>query len=122
VVDAQGNLLGVVTRSNLLQNWVVASLGSGPEDGAAGPIVAYDLIGGEPITAVPWESCRIAAERMAATGVGRLPVVSAEDQRKVLGIVTRSDLLKPRARSVEEEAMRRRYIDLGAVGARGPRG
>jgi CBS domain-containing protein len=118
VVDAQGNLLGVVTRNNLLQDWVVRSLGGGTEEGAAGPIVAYDLIGGEPITAVPWESCRMAAERMAAAGVGRLPVVSPEDPRKVIGIVTRSDLLKPRARSVEEEAMRRRYIDLGAVGAR----
>jgi H+/Cl- antiporter ClcA len=118
VVDAQGHLLGVVTRSNLLQNWVVASLGSTQADGEAGPIVAYDLIGSEPITAVPWESCRMAAERMAAAGVGRLPVVSPEDPRKVIGMVTRSDLLKPRARSVEEEAMRRRYIDLGGVTAR----
>jgi H+/Cl- antiporter ClcA len=120
VVDAEGRLLGVVTRSNLLQDWVVRSLGAEENgEGTAGPIVAYDLIGSEPITAVPWESCRMAAERMAAAGVGRLPVVAPEDPRKVIGMVTRSDLLKPRARAVEEEAMRRRYIDLGAVAARG---
>jgi H+/Cl- antiporter ClcA/CBS domain-containing protein len=114
VVGNDGNLLGVVTRSNLLQNWVVPSLQD--RDGAAAsamPIVAYDLIGREPITAYGWESCRTAAERMAQHGVGRLVVVADDNPRQVVGIITRSDLLKPRARSVEEEGIRRRYIDLG---------
>lgn len=74
------------------------------------PIIAYDLIAGEPITVFPWESCRAAAERMAAANVGRLPVVSTDDAKKVIGIITRSDLLKPRARSVEEEMRRERLL------------
>jgi hypothetical protein len=49
---------------------------------------------------------------MAAAGVGRLPVVAEVDPQKVIGIVTRSDLLKPRARSVEEEVRRQRFIRL----------
>jgi hypothetical protein len=32
---------------------------------------------------------------------------------KVIGMVTRSDLLKPRARSVEEEGKRERFIGIG---------
>jgi chloride channel protein, CIC family len=120
VVDAAGNLLGVVTRRCLLEDWVVAALGkAGAEGGqAAGPIVAYDLIAREPITAKAWESCRTAAERLAQSGVGRLVVVADDNPRRVVGIVTRSDLLKPRARHVEEEGTRARFIDLGMASAR----
>jgi H+/Cl- antiporter ClcA len=111
VVDAQGTLLGVVTRGNLLEDWVVAGLA--PADAPSRTlIIAYDLLHREPITAFPWESCRTAAERMAQMGVGRLPIVSPDDPRKVVGIVTRSDLLKARARILEEEAKRERFIHL----------
>jgi H+/Cl- antiporter ClcA len=97
VVDAAGKLIGVITRGSIFEEW-----------SALDPIIAYDLIGGPPIVAHPDESCRSAAERMAATGVGRLPVVSAEG--KLVGIVTRSDLLKARARVVEEEGRRERFL------------
>jgi chloride channel protein, CIC family len=112
IVDANGKLLGVVTRSNLLEQWVVTMMqgtGSDAENGAE-PIIAYDLIERDPVTVFPWESCRTAAERMAQADIGRLPVVSPEDPSKVVGIITRSDLLKARARQVEEEARRERFI------------
>ena len=66
VVDDDGKLLGVVTRRNLLEDWVSVSL-SKPDDDGPGEdlIIAYDLIHREPITILPWESCRTAAERMA---------------------------------------------------------
>jgi H+/Cl- antiporter ClcA len=120
VVDAAGNLLGVVTRRCLLEDWVAAALDKPGGDGGpvARHIIAYDLIGGEPITAKAWESCRTAAERMARYGVGRLVIVADDSPRKVVGIVTRSDLLKPRARQVEEEGLRARFIDLGRASAR----
>ena len=53
---------------------------------------------------------------MAEAGVGRLPVVSPEEPKKVIGMVTRSDLLKPRARSVQEEGKRERFIVIGRQG------
>jgi signal-transduction protein with cAMP-binding, CBS, and nucleotidyltransferase domain len=86
-----------------------------------GPIIAYDLLRGPPITAYPWESCRAAAERMAARGVGRLMVVSPENPDKLVGIVTRSDLLKPREKSVEEELKRERFLGTGFVPRKKPR-
>jgi CBS domain-containing protein len=112
VVDERGTLLGVVTRSNLLEDWVAASLrgSKGSELREVYPIITYDLIDREPITVFPHESCRIAAERMAQVGVGRLPVLSPDNPRQVIGMVTRSDLLKPRARDVEEEAKRERFL------------
>ena len=114
VVDPRGELVGVVTRRCLLEDWVSGSL-NGEGAKLAAPIVAYDLVHREPITVQKWESCRAAAERMAQSGVGRLVVVADEGPRTIVGIITRSDLLKPRARIVEEEEARQRYIELRSV-------
>ena len=38
-------------------------------------------------------SLREAADHMVTEGVGRLPVVSRQAPRKVIGVLTRSDLL-----------------------------
>src|SRR5581483_2827782 len=111
VVDGDGALLGVITRANLLEDWAAGGPGVGAED----LIIAYDLVHRAPITVFPWESCRTAAERMAAAGVGRLPVVDPDQPRRVIGIVTRSDLLKPRALQVEEEVKRERFFGPGPV-------
>ena len=111
VVDDGGQLLGVITRADLLADWILAVLkGGGVPAPGMGPIITYDLLHRAPITVQPWESCRTAAERMARFQVGRLPVVAPEDPSRVIGIVTRSDLLKPRARTVEEEEDRQRFL------------
>src|SRR3546814_1111850 len=51
------------------------------------------------------ETCRAVASRMAALGLQRLPVVESEQSQKLLGVVSRSDLLKP-ARQLHEEESR----------------
>jgi H+/Cl- antiporter ClcA len=116
VVDDGGNLLGVVTRADLMEDWVAGSLGgsNGADLSPTAPIIVYDLVHREPITAFPWESCRVAAERMAQSGVGRLPIVSPDNPSQVVGIVTRSDLLKARSKYVDEEMRRERLIGSGA--------
>jgi H+/Cl- antiporter ClcA/CBS domain-containing protein len=91
VVDANKRLLGILTISDLMEM-------SLSEPDAA--LTAGDLIRRDPIVAYPEETCREAAERMAESGIGRLPVLSGE---KLVGIITRSDLLKPRLLRVEEE-------------------
>jgi H+/Cl- antiporter ClcA len=111
VVDENGQVLGIITKSNLLEHWI-SSLMKQPTspDFVLQPIIAYDIVSGVPITVFPNELCRTAAERMAQAGVGRLLVVSPDDPQKLVGIVTRSDLLKPRARAVEEELVRERFF------------
>lgn len=118
VVDLNGQLLGVVTRTNLVEDWVSSALagGDGSDLSSTDPIITFDLIHREPIIAYPDESCRTAAERMAQAGVGRLPVVTIDDPQRVIGMVTRSDLLKPRARQVEEEIKRERFLATRAGG------
>jgi H+/Cl- antiporter ClcA/predicted transcriptional regulator len=111
VVDKDGRLVGMVARSNILKQWI-ANIGKGSGAGelsGAEPIIAYDLIEREAVTAYPWESCRVAAERMAQSHVGRLPVVDPDNPQKVVGIITRSDLLKPRGIHAEEEYKRERF-------------
>jgi CBS domain-containing protein len=114
VVDSTGRILGMVTRRNLLEDWIASALAEGKDADHAllDPIITYDLIHREPVTVYSWESCRTAAERMAENSVGRLPVISPEEPNKVIGIVTRSDLLKARAKVVEEEMLRERLIGL----------
>jgi CBS-domain-containing membrane protein len=106
----------VVTRADLLRDWIAAALGSAEDDEpqlTVEPIITFDLIQREPITAYPWEPCRVAAERMAQHKVGRLVVVAADNPKKLVGIITRSDLLKPRARQFEEEFKRERFLLRG---------
>jgi CBS domain-containing protein len=118
VVDVDGTLLGVIARANLLEDWV-----AGGQENVSDLIIAFDLVHRPPITVFPWESCRTAAERMAAAGVGRLPVVDPDHPRRVVGMLTRSDLLKPRAQMLEEEGLRERFFGpsrLAADEAAGP--
>ncbi|HUI25504.1 MAG TPA: chloride channel protein [Candidatus Kryptonia bacterium] len=103
VLDERGQLAGIVTRSNLLEPEVSEAIDA---------LVVADILEREPLTASSEESCRSAAEKMAQARVGRLPVVAGDDPRQLVGIVTRSDLLKPRARSAADEHRRERFIKL----------
>jgi len=113
VVDGEGRVVGVISRTNLLDGWISdAVVFTGERDAGKrlDPIIAYDLARGPAVTAFPWESCRSAAERMVEKNVGRLPIVAADGSGKIIGIVSRSDLLKARARTVEEEVERERTL------------
>ncbi|MBV8611523.1 MAG: CBS domain-containing protein, partial [Singulisphaera sp.] len=57
--------------------------------------------------------CRAVAERMAQTGVKRVPIVKPDDPLTLVGIVSLTDLLKSRLRLVEEEAKRERFFGPG---------
>jgi CBS domain-containing protein len=81
VVDAAGDLLGVITRRVLL------------DPAQPGDVRVRDLIERPPAVAFDDSSLREAADHMVREGVGRLPVVSRGAPRKVLGMLTRSDLL-----------------------------
>jgi chloride channel protein, CIC family len=97
VVDAKGRLCGVVTRSELL--------GLPSRDELESVHVA-SVLTGKAVVAVADETCRAAADRMLQEGVGRLPVVRREAPREVIGIITRSDILKARERLFDTEQRR----------------
>jgi chloride channel protein, CIC family len=97
VVDDESKLVGVMTRSNLLQAL---------QDDPTGSWAVLDAANRTPITAYPDETLYVAAERMLRSGVGRLPVVSREDPKKIVGYLGRSAFLEARMRRMHEENVR----------------
>ncbi len=104
----EGRVVGMIERS------AVTALAPGC---AAAPIGR--LFAGEnpPEVVLPGETCRTVAHRLAALGRERLPVVDDPVQLRLVGIISRSDLLKPMQTQHEEESLRERLLHLG----RGPR-
>jgi CBS domain-containing protein len=110
VISADGAVAGIVTKADILDHWIKGMIQSGSTDLRHSPIIAFDLIRSAPIQVFPDETCRSAVDKMARAGIGRLPVVSRENPHRLVGIVTRSDMLKPRVRLAEEEERRERFF------------
>ncbi|MFP5246395.1 MAG: chloride channel protein, partial [Thermoanaerobaculia bacterium] len=89
VIDKNGLLVGVITRRDFLDS-------SNADDVRAG-----DLVKQEPVVIFPDNSLREAADQMVRHNVGRLPVVLRENRRRIVGIVTRSDLLRAHERRLQ---------------------
>jgi chloride channel protein, CIC family len=96
IADKEGLLAGVITQGDMLR-----ALETDPEGretvleaGTAVPIVAYSD-----------EFVHDALHRMVSHNVGRLPVVSREDPRRMIGYFDRSNLLNAWARQIEEEGV-----------------
>ncbi|MFF4894166.1 CBS domain-containing protein [Micromonospora chersina] len=122
VVDGAGQVLGVVSEADLMYK---VELQGQPQPrrilpdrhrrearAKAGATLAADLMTAPPVTVAPDASLVEAARTMDVRGVKRLPVI--DDLGRLVGIVTRGDLLKvhlrPDAdirRDVREEVLRR---------------
>ncbi|NIE63264.1 chloride channel protein [Burkholderia sp. Ax-1719] len=63
--------------------------------------------------ALPEETCRQIAARLAVHGLERLPVVSTRETMQLVGIVSRSDLVKLSLAHFEEETKRERFRRIG---------
>src|SRR5438067_7635057 len=100
IVDAQGLLIGVVTRRDLLD----------PE--RAPTLRVRDLVRRPASIVFEDSTLREAADHMVREGVGRLPVVSRDDPSRVIGMLTRSDLLSAHKRRLEEIDLAEQHLDL----------
>ncbi len=89
VVDAEGRLAGIVTRRDLSKH-LHAGRGKDP---------LSTVVSGLCITAFPHEMLYRARDRLYQQDIGRLVIVDPADRMKVLGILTRSDLLRAAART-----------------------
>jgi len=105
VTDHSNKIIGMITASDVLSYKI--------QDTSSNLDCAEDLVNENVITILPHQSCREAAEKMATFSIGRLPVVSEENSQVIIGIVTRSDLLKSHLNHHELEQKRERFFHLG---------
>jgi predicted transcriptional regulator len=71
-----------------------------------------DLVKRPPAIVFGDSTLREAADHMINEDIGRLPVVSREDPRKVIGFLTRSDLLKAHRQRLDDMHKAQRQIRL----------
>jgi len=102
VVNARGDLVGVVTRRDLLDLDIEFTA------------LVGDLIKRPAVVIYDDSSAREAADHMVHERVGRLPVVARANPRRVIGIVSRSDLLEAHERRLQARHRVERTIDLAA--------
>ena len=103
VVNDDGQLVGVLTRGDIRERLV-------REGKVALQLPLNRLVRGETVEAYPDEPLRVVVYRMAEKGFTRMPVVDPYTQ-KFLGLVSLDDLLKARARHLEEERRRERTLE-----------
>ncbi|MGZ3727479.1 MAG: chloride channel protein, partial [Pseudobdellovibrio sp.] len=108
VVDHENNVVGIITDADLEKTSLLDDVTK---------LTAKDLIQKDPVTIFTEQSCGAAAEKMAQFEIGRILVVSYRNPKELIGIVTRSDLLKARHHQFSEE-FRKERIFFNALDAK----
>ena len=96
VIDLYGACVGMLDREHLRRADTGAS--------SAGDLFEADA----GVFALPGETCRVAAQRLATHRLERLPVVADLRSRRLVGVVSRSDLVKPVQAQLDEDVRRER--------------
>jgi H+/Cl- antiporter ClcA/CBS domain-containing protein len=92
-VVQNGSYVGMLDRATLLKH-----KGSGADK------LVVDLFGENmPVMALPDETCRNIATRLAVHRLERIPVVQNAESRELIGLVSRSDLVNPSLSLFDEE-------------------
>jgi len=95
-VVRDGILVGMLDRATLMAQ----------REGPAAAKIG-DLYGANaPIVALPGETCRTISNRLAVHALERLPVVADVQSQRLVGIVSRSDLVKLSSANSDEEELR----------------
>jgi H+/Cl- antiporter ClcA/CBS domain-containing protein len=105
VVDDENKLVGIITRGDLLR---------AIEQGADGNTTVLDAGSRRLVVAYPDELLGEAVAKMLRNDIGRLPVVSREDPRQLLGYLGRAAVMAARLRRLEEEHVREQGIVFNA--------
>jgi H+/Cl- antiporter ClcA/CBS domain-containing protein len=104
IVDDAGQLVGVLTRRDILVPGIETMR------------TLAELIQRPPVVVFEDNTLRDAADQMVLEQVGRVPVVRRDDPRRVIGILSRSDLLAAHAPRLREAREARRLRTFPSVG------
>ncbi len=130
VTDAQGEMVGVISRADLARLTYASEDKNSDKDGKDGKDGAgtgqdtrrvRDVMRANVVVAYPDETLRSVAARMITMGVWRVPVVSRANPRQVVGILSQRELLRAREHMLAEERHRERLFRLRLLAPRGQR-
>jgi CIC family chloride channel protein len=97
ILDADGNLAGVITRGDVMR-----ALDADP----SGAATVLDAGSRDLVVTYPDETLHEASAKMLHSNIGRLPVVDREDPRKAIGYLGRPGIMAARLRRLHEEHVR----------------
>ncbi len=97
IVNGNGKLYGIITRSDILRAL---------EKDPTGGITVGEAGTKDPIVTYPEELVYDAAAKMLRNKIGRLPVVDPKDPTRLVGYIGRPGILAARVRRLEEEHLR----------------
>ncbi len=103
VVDDDGSLVGLLTRHRLVEL---------QRTDPTSEQTLGDFSEREFVVAYPDEPLRYVLERMATTGLTRMPVVEPTDRTQLVGLISLTDILRARQRSLDEERVRERVLTV----------
>ncbi len=109
VLDEQGDLLGIVT----LQDYDRVTA-AGNVHGTVDSLYVRD-----PITAFPDETLEEALKRLGARDIGRAPVVDRANPRRLLGVLSASDISRAYGRVLLERAALHQRVARARAGVSG---
>jgi len=98
IVDEKGDLVGIITRSDLMKAM--------ERSGDAATVL--DAGSRQIVVGYPDELLRDAVKRMLDNGIGRLPIVERDSPRRLVGYLGRAGVMAARVHMFEEEHVRER--------------
>ncbi len=105
VVDAEGGLLGVLTRTKLFELFDQAP-------GEVGALRLAEIAVKDTVVAYVDEPLRVVVHRMAESGFTRLPVLDPQSDRRLVGMISLDGLLRARSQNLTEERSRERVLRI----------
>ncbi len=106
VVNDKQTLTGIITRSDILRSLVEVDEADIIKD-----IAQHDII-----VAYPDEPVEVAMARMLKADIGRLPVVSRENSRQILGYLSRANIIEAHMQRLQDETQ----VEAGWLSKRFP--
>jgi CIC family chloride channel protein len=97
ILDANGNLEGVITRSDILRSF---------EKDSEGKLSVLDAGTREVVVTYPDELLHDAAAKMLRHNIGRLPVVDRSEPTRIVGYLGPQGIMAARLRRLDEEQVR----------------
>jgi CIC family chloride channel protein len=111
VADDDARLVGIITRGDVVRAITRGDVVRALDQGADGDTCVLDAGSRDLVVTYEDEVLSEVVNKMLRNDIGRMPVVSREDPRRLVGYLGRAQLMTARRRMLEEEHLRERGLN-----------